>query len=90
MSDLDKDLLDWIITYINCSRFESVDISGSDNEPNAIRSFLARVSHITTLRIKFTQLLSYPKAYLGRANSLECLDLSTERHRFDEEDIVTI
>ncbi|CAF1343089.1 unnamed protein product [Rotaria sordida] len=88
--NLDKDLLQWFVTYVNYSQIQYLDISLQDNESNTITLLLSYIINIISLRIPYKLLLNHQKVYLGKTNYLKYLDISVDEHYFDEKDIITI
>ncbi|CAF3415829.1 unnamed protein product [Rotaria sp. Silwood1] len=89
--NLDRDLLQWFLTYVNYSQIQYLDISLLGKESNIINLLLSCViNNITSLRIQYSLLLSNQKVYLENNNYLKCLDISVDEHNFDKNDIITI
>lgn len=88
--NLDNDLLEWLLTFVNYSQIEYLDLSFLNNQPNTIISLLSHVKNITSLRIQYSRLLVYQHIYRGKDNCLKYLDISVDKHSFGERDINTI
>jgi len=85
--NLDKNLLEWFVTYVNYSRIEYLDVSLLDNDFSTIASLLTCVRNIIYLRIQYSHLLVHHNIYLEKDNRLRYLDVSIGEHSFDIEDM---
>ncbi|CAF0803386.1 unnamed protein product [Adineta steineri] len=83
-------LVEWIITYINCSRITELVIILSNKQPKAINTLLKHMSNIRPLKIDFDQLILDQGVSIEKTTHLKRLDLSNEPHPFREKDIATI
>jgi hypothetical protein len=88
--NLDDNLLEWLLTYVNYSRIEYLDVSLLHHESTTIISFLSSVRNITYLRISYNRLLLYQNAYLKQDHGLKYLDISVDEHPFDQGDLINI
>ena len=90
VDNMNKTLLEWMTTYVNCSRITELTITGLSNETTALTLLLAWVINISSLHIKFDQLVGSNGAFMRKDNGLKWLDISSTKHTFGEEDIIFI
>ncbi|CAF2593568.1 unnamed protein product [Rotaria sp. Silwood2] len=88
--NLDKDLLQWFVKYVNYLQIQYLDISLLSIKSDTISLLLSCIRNLTSLRIKYSLLLSHQNVYLGKDNYLKYLDISVDEHNFDKKDIIII
>jgi hypothetical protein len=85
-----ENLFELLTTHVNCSQIKHLDLSFLKQEKLGISSLWTRIRNITSLRIKLYQLLDPQFASLNECNGLRFLDISIDRHSFDEKTISII
>ena len=90
VDNINRTLLEWVTTYVNCSRITELTITGSSNNMPTLTSLIACIPNINSLHIRFDQLTGNKDAFLGKHNTLKRLDISPSMHTFSEQDIIFI
>jgi hypothetical protein len=90
LRDLDDKLLESMMKHIDCSRIKHLDVRLFNKTFSKIPLLLSYIRNISSLRMKLSQILDYRNACVGNDNCLTCLDISGDRHSFDEEILVII
>lgn len=90
IEEFNDNLLELITTHVNCSRIRHLDVTRLRKNLDKISSFLPYVRNISSIRIKFNQLINDRFAYLKECNNLKLIDISANQHSFDEKHILII
>ncbi|CAF1490937.1 unnamed protein product [Adineta steineri] len=88
--DMNEGFSNWILKYINYSQIKYLDISYIDKESNIIALLLLQLKNIISLRIDYQHLVTYKNVYLENNHCMKYLDISVNKHNFNEEDIMMI
>jgi hypothetical protein len=83
--EFNDNLLELLITHVNCSQIKQLDISFLKKEDSKISSLLSYMKNITSIRINFYQFV-----YMKQCPKIKFVDLSTVQHSFNEEDLLII
>jgi hypothetical protein len=88
--NLDEDLLEWLLTCVNYSQIEHLDISQLDTKCNTTTALLSYVRNIVSLRIKYGHLHTHQSVFSENNSCLKYLDMSVAEHHFHKKDITII
>ena len=90
LPDVNDELLEWMIKYINCSRIRHLDIILFNKISSKFPLLLSYNRNNISLRMKPSQLLDYQNVCLENNNCLKFLDISVDQHSFNEIILVLI
>ncbi|CAF4004579.1 unnamed protein product [Adineta steineri] len=86
----EKNLVQWITTYVNCLRIEELDISLCRQDQMTIIPLLTQAKNIKSLKLNADQLVIYQTLQIETNNQLKSLVLSDVKNIFNENIIQTI
>jgi hypothetical protein len=83
--EFNDNLLELLITHVDCSQIKHLDVSFPMERDNKISSLLPYIKNITSIRINFNQLRNdSPFVYLRECQKLRFVDLSSDIHEFND------
>lgn len=83
IDNLNSSLLAYIMTYINCSRIQHLDVS-STTERNLIFPLVQSATNVRSLRINLKQLHDELDGHQMIYPTVQSLDISSDQHSFSE------
>jgi hypothetical protein len=90
IDELNDNIFELIMTYVNCSRIKYLDVSSIKQSTNNVSLLLSYTRNIISLRIKFSQVSDVQLPHLKQFNSIKSLDISADQHSFKEKNICAI